>query len=376
MSYPFRLLRKSLVAPFYKENMSLFFFLITVMFCVVNVVDGAGLFEYHYSLTLGMLTGISFMLLVFVAWLLYARKCAGFVAALLQRQDYAFVHIYRCKPLARQMLLFMGVSLLLLLPLFLYGLFVVYVGWHSHHLPATGVVWGYLLLLAGGNAVVWVYRLHHPATHKAAAGLRLGRSLLSRYPFMLLQQVLEKQKVLWLSIKVYSCGVLFLIARNNTEASYDFSFPFLFFLFGVFANGIIIHRLREFEETHLFFYRSMPVSLGKKWAQYCSVYAVLLLPEMITVLQLTPVHLHVADAIWSNLAVYSLLLLMNSIAFVRSFSARQYLKVLLYLFFVYAGFLICSGLPYLCVLGFVAAWGIFNRFYYRFQPAGAHVHRM
>ena len=56
MSQPGKILFKSFIRPFYKENAGVFIFVFMMMFFIVNKVDGAGLFEYHYSLILATLT--------------------------------------------------------------------------------------------------------------------------------------------------------------------------------------------------------------------------------------------------------------------------------------------------------------------------------
>ena len=76
------MLFRSLVGPFYKENISLLFFLFIVMIGVVGEDNGAEIWQYHYSLALAMLQNAGYLLFVFVAWLLYTRKCVLFVAGL------------------------------------------------------------------------------------------------------------------------------------------------------------------------------------------------------------------------------------------------------------------------------------------------------
>ncbi len=71
MTYPFKILFKSFVKTFYKENAGAFVFVFTMLFCIVSKVDGAGLYEYHYSLVTGdvkesCLAIFGFLYMVFV----------------------------------------------------------------------------------------------------------------------------------------------------------------------------------------------------------------------------------------------------------------------------------------------------------------------
>ncbi len=56
MSQPGKILRRSLVRPFYRENAGALVLVFTIMLFIVGHLNGAGLFEYQYSLAVGMLT--------------------------------------------------------------------------------------------------------------------------------------------------------------------------------------------------------------------------------------------------------------------------------------------------------------------------------
>jgi hypothetical protein len=164
--------------------------------------------------------------------------------------------------------------------------------------------------------------------------------------------------------------VLYGIALNNTTPDdYETVSLFLFFNFGVLANGVIVFGLREFEETRLFFYRAAPVPLLRRLAGYALVYFVLLIPEFITAALLVPIHLHHGDALLFSLCAYGLVLLMNGITFLGNFSRKEYLFLLLMVFCVEYIFLGGIGLLLLCGLLFAAAIVAFWAGYYRFERA-------
>jgi len=202
-------------------------------------------------------------------------------------------------------------------------------------------------------------------------GLTLGFGvrwpLSSAYPMMLLRYVAYRQKLIWLGLKLFTCGILYLTALNNGLGYYETTTLFLFFNFGIFVNGMLVHSLREFEESYLLFYRGLPVPLPKRLAEYSLVYLVLLLPEIVTAGVLTPVHLHYRDAVVFVLNALGLVLLMNGISFLRHFGRREYGIVLLMIFSVQYIFMGFIGLVPLCVVVFVAAIVSFLAGYYRFE---------
>jgi hypothetical protein len=368
MSYPAKILFRSFIKSFYKENAGAFVLLFTIMFYIVNEVDGAGLFEYHYSLIIGMLKSNVFLLLVFFAWLLYAGKYVAFVSTVLRNPQYAFLNIFNRLSKSKQFRLFFIVEVWLLIPVLLYGLFIIIIGFYESFYFPTLLVLGYLILLSIVPAVWHVYQLNNP--HKDMT-LRLrpnGRSRLSpSYQVILIRFVANKQKMIWVGVKAFTCSLLYLIARNNTYADYDIGPVFLFFKFGILDNGIMIHRIRGFEETYLTFYRGIPVPLMKRFLQYSLVYFIFLIPEFITAGMLVPTHLRYADAFRFSLCGYSLLLLMNSITFLQDFSMKEYLKILLLIFGIQYIFLMTVGLTFLYLFLFILAIVFFLPWYYKFE---------
>lgn len=88
---------------------------------------------------------------------------------------------------------------------------------------------------------------------------------------------------------------------------------------------------------------------------------------MITIGSLTPAYLHYGDALLLLLLGYSVLLFLNSLLFVRSFTVLEYLKVLAGLFsLIYIGVLIGVTL-WLTVLCLVLSVLLFFDCYYRYS---------
>jgi len=369
MNYPAKILFQSFVKPFYKENAGVFVFVFTMMFCIVSKVDGAGLYEYHYSLVTGMFKSNIFLLLVFFTWFLYVRKYVVFVSNVMLNPHYTFLQLYNQVGKSRKFLLFFIVETWLLLPVLLYASFISFVGFDQHvYLPILLVV-AYLLLLCTMSAGWHVYLLSkpHKRTMFSLQSLNIKFRLPSSYPVILVRFVSCKQKIIWAAAKVFTCGVLYLIARNNTFTDYDISMPFLFFNFGILANGVLIYRIREFEETYVSFHRGMPVSLTRRLLHYSFIYFIFLIPEFVTAGMLVPVHLHYTDALNLMLCSFGLLLLMNSITFLDDFKMKEYVQILLAVFCIQCIFLMTVGFVFLYLFLFISAITVFIKSYYKFE---------
>ena len=354
-----KILFQSLVRSFYRENAGAILFFLTLLIFIVGDFHGAGVVAYHYSLIIGLLGSLDFLLLVFLLWFVYARKCISFVSGILYKPEYGFLHIFNHFSTLKRFRLFLFVEILLLLPILLYAILIIVIGWQQHFYLPVILVAGYLLLLSVSAALWHLYILNN--TEKKTAPSLLPASF---YPVILLKSV---PAFLWLGIKVFTCIVLYGTAKNNTSTVYDPGTVFWLFNFGIIANGVIIYRIRTFEEKYLSFYRGAPVSLTKRLLEYSLVYFVLLIPEFITIIWLTPVHLHYPDAINFALCSYSLLLLMNSITFLHPFSMKTYLKIVLLIAVIQFFFLIFAALMMLYLIFFVLAVVIFMIGYHRFS---------
>lgn len=369
MAHLSKTLFQSFVKPFYKENAAAFVFVFTMMFCIISKVDGAGLFEYHYSLVTGILTNNVFLLLVLFIWLLYVRKCVAFVSAIILNPHYSFLQVYNQLSKAKRFRLLLMVDIYLLMPVLCYVVFMVFVGIRQQlYLPVLFIA-GYLLALCLASAIWHVYRLNNPYAkdHFIWRQWIVKPFLSSFYPVVLVRFVATAQLPVWAGIKIFTCGVLYLIARNNNTTDYDISMPFLFYSFGILANGVLLFRIRVFEETYLSFYRGLPVSLMKRFAQYSLVFFTLFIPELITLAALLPVHLHYPDAIHFTLCGFSLLLLMHSTSFIEDFTMKDYVKILLALFFMECIFLMTIGFTFLWLFLSILSIIVFLKRYYIFE---------
>jgi hypothetical protein len=359
---------QSFVKPFYKENAGTFVFAFTMMFCIVSKVDGAGVYEYHYSLITGMFKSRVFLMIVLFAWFMYLRKCIVFVSKVIFNPRYSFLQVYnQLSPLKNFWLLFI-VEIWLLMPVLLYTLFISFIGFKQHHYLTVALIVSYLLFLSVMAAIWHAHQLDNLNKRGIFSFLNFNGKpgQLSSYHFILLQFISKNQIMVWTGIKIFTCGALYLIARNNSLTDYDISMPFLFYNFGILANGVIIFRIRAFEELYLSFYRSLPVSLIKRCLQYLVTYLILLIPEIVTAIALTPVHLYLRDAVNFILCGVGLSLLMNSITFI-DFKMKEYLKILLVFFCIECIFLMTVGFVFLYLFLLIAAVIIFFRRYYQFE---------
>ncbi|HEY4935893.1 MAG TPA: hypothetical protein VII44_04900, partial [Puia sp.] len=346
----------------------LFIFLFTLMFGVVSVIDGANFTDYHFFLIQGMLKNPFLFLLVLLLWLLYAKKSEQFIVNIIRRPDFSFLNILSLLDGKKLYRLLVWVQFLLLLPIVFYAFIIFASGFYTHEYIKCLIILLYIISICLISALWYLFIIQNPGN---STGTMNGKfSLKTRetpYWSLFIRYIGIDKKLLFLGIKIYSCSVLYLMLVNQTQIDYDLRMIILFFSLGILGHGLLIHQLRDLEETRLTYYRTVPISLFKRFMQYAILYFVLLIPEIITITFLTPQYIHYEDAIIFVLLSYSILLFLNSLLFIQFFRMKDYLKIILCIFFIEYFSVLTGTSPLLCALLFISAISTFFFRYYRFE---------
>ncbi|AEW00338.1 hypothetical protein A4D02_23710 [Niastella koreensis] len=370
MSIQRSLLFKSLVAPFYRQNAALLCFVYYIMTLGVGRANGVGMLEYHYALIRGMLTAPSFLITVLALWLAYAIKCAQFIASSLHKPAFSFLYQLLLVEPKKVYRLLLQVQLMLLLPVLSYLIFVMGIGFHQHwYLPATLALLFNIILCVSG-AGWYLYLLQRPGAVPLQVKWKWP-SILKRkyYVSFLLRYVLEKGKMLFLVTKLYNCAALYLmLAGRDPSRHSDIRMMALFFSAGMLGHGILVHRLKELENKGMSFYRGLPVSISRRFAQYCLFYCCLFLPEVITIAARTPSCLLYEEAGFFIFFGFGILLLLNSLQLYNYPNLKSYLVNVTQLFFAVIIAMVCRQLYALSIIFFALAIILFFYRYYRFEP--------
>lgn len=330
------IVNKTLVKSFYQHNAGFFLFLFVLFF---GVVAPSQQLAYHYSLIRGMLETPLFFRIVLFAWLLYALKTGRFVLSVLDERESHFLYDLVALSSGRLFRLCFGVQGLLLFPVWGYSLAVTGVAVNSHAYGTALLVQVFMGIICTTGALCYRFRLLHPGRQFTfLRRSRPGRTV--SYWSILLRYLLKEEKALVAGIKLFSCLILYLLLRDQQPADYDLRMPFLFYSLSLFGHGMLLCRCRKLENTRLLFYRTLPVSLARRFGQYGLFLFLLLLPEMVVLAWLTPHFIRTRDTIEFILSGYSVLLLMNSLLFIAPFTNRAYLRLCLFIF----------GILYCCVL--------------------------
>jgi hypothetical protein len=364
------ILYKSLVQTFYRQNASLFAFLVFIMVASVGRANAAGLLEYHFTLIRAMLTDYKFLTFVLIAWLLYGLKCDQFMADKLQVKNYAFIFLLNTKTPSFVFARMLQVQLMFFLPVIFYALICIWIGiehqWHAN----TIIIILFILIICLAGA--WRY---HRMIRKNGM-IRTVSLFKINLPFskgnyirFILQFIGNRRKMLFLGIKIFSCLLVFGMLLNRAKDDTDLSMFLLFYSFGLMGHGILIYKIRQMEEFNLGFYRVLPVSLFSRLIQYAGLYLILLIPEIIIIVQMAPAHLNYFNAFRLIFFGWGILFMLHCLLFIRLFNPFSYLKIVSGIYLVIF-FAILTRLTVPFTIGlFLISIYLFSRHYYLFERA-------
>jgi len=334
-------INKTLVRSFYLQHAGFFLFLFIVFF---GIVVPSQQVAYHYALIRGILEAPGFLLLVAIAWLLYAGKVVQFVFRVLDSPEGLFLCRMRCLAPATCYRLLLWVQHRMFLPVSGYAVIIAGVAIRRGAWAEAMAVLLFVAGICGVSAILYYRRLRYPGMVSEWGSRRLTGARGHRYvPYwsILLRFLATRNGWLLVGVKVFSCGLLYLLLRLQTPEDYDLRAVYFTWCMALFGHSILLLRCQRLEVGGLLFYRALPVSLAGRLGQYGLFCLLLLLPEMLVLGWMTPNPIRIIDVLELVVTGYSLLLLVNGCLLVIPLRVSDFLKL----------WLVLLGIWYGCVLG-------------------------
>jgi hypothetical protein len=338
------------------------------MVAAVGRANEVGLLEYHLTLIKAMMTDAKFLMVILIAWLLYALKCEQFIADKLLGKDYSFISILNSRSVSFVFFRMLQVQCMLFLPVLMYAFISIWIGIKHDWFTNTIIV--ILFNLAVCLAGAWRYTI----LIKHGWNIRYRPFLKIKLPFpkgfylkFILQYIWSRRKMLFMVVKIFSCLLLYGMLVNRIKDESDIKMVLLFYSFGLLGHGVLIYKIRHMEETNLNFYRTLPVSLSSRMLQYALLYLALFAPEIIIILKMTPAYLNYSQAFLLIFFGWGILLLLNSLLFIRMIKPFDYLKIVSGIYLtIFIAVLTGITVPFTIGLFLISVYLFFQN-YYRFE---------
>lgn len=369
----YKLLLRTLVAPYYEANAGFFFVVIVFAFGLLRPVEHIAVITYtlYAPLLLGMLLAL---------WTLYTLKTIFYTKASLKQPQHTFLHHLSLLPFPNRFIHLLLVQILLWQPVLLYMAFIGYVAFTIHIF--TPLYWIALFGVCSitGAALLYNHWLVHPDPDKKQTTLSriIHTHLTKPYFSFFLSYLLSQQKVLFFLSKLFSTALVIGTVNLYMVEAYHPVLLYLGVLIGISGNAGISFQVQQFEQEQLGFLKNMPVPLPFRFLSLTWVYLILLLPEIAIYIRYLIVYPGWFMILKLILFSLSLLLLFHNYLFTKQLDMELFIRRLFYItLFFFVAILFRVDITWIMLFNFAVSYQLYYRFFYRYEriilPAASSV---
>jgi hypothetical protein len=269
---------KVLVKKFYERNVGLLFFVLYLMF---GVVESNQLISYHRSLIYGVLGSPIFLLGVMGVWILYALKYLQLILSELSEQQNQFLINYSRLTKAEQFWPMLFSVTLIYQPVLVYSAFIVSVGIITKQfLPTIEVIVFHVGILIVSTLVI-LKRINSLLERKQGTSFPMLKWPWKKsFPLFYLNHLTHQLPLGLLFTKAFSLFAIIGFLQITTD-QYENRTALMGLLFGLMAHSVIIFEWRRLEEQYLVFAKGLPISLVQRFLYLYIAYGIIVLPELV-----------------------------------------------------------------------------------------------
>jgi hypothetical protein len=350
---------------FYSSNISLFLLGLVISGGFMRSQDHLALAEYCISSPV-------FLFIPITLWSIYAMLISDFNSSTSQSVQHIFLRSIIFFPGRVQWKAYIIVVIVQLLPVYLYGLFIIAISLRDNAL--------YPVLLLGASfltltlSLTWQLRqlLNPPLYEKRINPLK--RWLLEKWnkPFILfpIEWSLRQQFFVLVSYKIASIGLLSSALYLYNTDHFDIRLAGMGGTLAFATNITFILALHKFLHYHFLLYRQQPFSIAQRFGYAVVTLMVFTLPEGIVLLRNFPDQF----PWYTSFQIYLLGLALNLVCYSYLFiKPRKPENIMPFVYFLTVGtfLLVLAGLPItLIILTYTtASYFCMRRFYYGFEYA-------
>lgn len=358
-----RVLIAVFVREFYLTNTGFFLLIIAFAGGFMRSHDHIALAEFFISSP--SVLGIPLML-----WFFYTLKVMKFNRDRLKQNENEFMFCLLLFPSLSQRWMVIRVVLIQLLPVFIYGMFLILVAWkNSMTESVVTIVIGFILLVAA-SAYHLMWHLYHPNDEKNVYFLSrlLNHQLTKRYPLFFIEWTMRHEFVLFTGTKIFTGLIIAATTTFYKTDTYDLRLLGLGILISSAANTGLILSLHRFENFHLHWIKGLPFSFVKRIFFTLIPMGIILLPEVMLLLKRFPPGRNWYDYINAIFFLISIPIFFYGILHVKDRSQEEITPIVFYCvvgWFVLVLFKI--PIPLLGIINAVTGLLLWIRFYYSFE---------
>ena len=332
-----KILSRTIIAPYYRQNAGLFLFLFFLLFGTQPSLYHILLL--HYSLIKSILNSGAFFILTLGIWSLYSFKVISFIYGCFKKENYNFLFLLNEVNKVTRYLQLLVMITILLAPLWLYGLIVTGVAIKEQLWPgAIKVLLSIIVIITATTSII--YSLLQKANGLQEVNGPKNIFFIS-FPVSLfsfcITFIFQRQFLALLITKLLSFASLYFFSRTDTII-FEGRMLWLIYITALIGHSFIIYKLFHFIEKELSFYRNMPVKKGAILLSLLLIYCMLLLPEVWALLGTAITQHNWTDYGWMIAIGPSLLLLLHCLLYTNDMKIEEFLKLLFGVWIVFIFF--------------------------------------
>jgi hypothetical protein len=358
-----RVLVPVFVREFYLANTGFFLLVIAFAGGFMRSYDHIALAEFFISSPLVLIIPLAL-------WFLYNLKVINFNWELIKQNENEFIFCFMLFPRSKQWWMAIRVVLIQLLPAFIYGLFLCLLAWKYELINSIVVIVLALMLLVLMSAYHLRWSLHHPNHEKKVSFIARFFNLQFTKPFPLffIEWITRHELMMLLGTKVFSALIIIAITALYKTDIYDLRLLSIGIIIASGANVALMHALHRFENFHLSWVKSLPISLLKRIYLSLVTMGIILLPEIILLIRNFPAGQHWHDYVICSFFLFSIPFLFYGLLYAKDRDQQEVMTLVFYcsmVWFVLVLFKVPISL--LGILNSLTGFILWKRFYYSFE---------
>lgn len=288
MKAVFRILHRSLVVEFYKQNAAFFGLILLVLFGFVKSNE-------HIAIGAFFVGNPEALFFLYIPWLAYTAKVLLFQLPVINKPEHHFLESFFVLDLKTKILAVTSTSVSLLIPVLAYAIFLLFLALPEGQFTAVisiTICLTMLITLMASTILYWLNRLPH---EKKIFQIRLFKRIPLPASLFFITFIIRKEIVMLILSKVYSC--LLIIGTSALYATDNFDLRLLTtgVMLSAVGNVALLHKYISFQYQSMAFTLNLPLSTFTIISRHILVIVILSIPEIFTLFRYYPLSPEIMD---------------------------------------------------------------------------------
>ena len=288
MNIVLKIVHRSLVIEFYKQNAAFFGLILLVFFGFIKSSE-------HIAIGTFLIKNPGALLLLYLLWFAYSIKVIFFLMPAINKRENQFLNVYLLLGKKVKIATIVTTSASLLIPVLLYAIFLISLSFPHHSIFPIISITGCSILLIMGLSYFIHHRLSCVPHEKTVFQLRAFKKF-AIHPILFFPSfLLRNEMILLLLTKIY--GGLIIIGTTALYGTDEFDLRVMTtgVLLSSMGNVAIMHKYVWFQYYPMAFSLNLPVNITKIIFKQIANIFLILIPEFLIVIRHYPLQINTID---------------------------------------------------------------------------------